>query len=238
MAEAARETENAVNPVAFSAITDRATLTLFLNEIAASTNADCYMLLTTSTRERRTIGQAIASNWVFDAVELIRPETLGELASNLATLPGARPRAFDTAAPPQVNAPVSPDGATLLSRLGHAEIYSLRLHVGRSAYCLILSAEVAGQIDTESLGETQMRCNYALSAMPSTVRAAIFRNILSERERECLSWAAEGKTSEEIAMILDIHANAANGAITSAITKLQARNRVEAVATAIRIGIL
>lgn len=239
MAVSALLNQEATHPTAMTAVVDRATLTLFLTEIAESVGADFYMLLTIATRERRTVGRVIAANWVFDAVELVSADTFGALASgSLVALPGNRPEVCVTAAPPKAPPLIEPTAATLLSRLGHAEIYSLRLHVGRNAYCLILSGTIAGTIDADSLGEAQMRCNYALSAMPTELRAVILKNILTERERECLAWAAEGKTSEEIALILDVHTNAANGAITSAMEKLHARNRVEAVATAIRIGIL
>lgn len=239
MAALAQKTGKGFQPIASSAIIDRATLTLFLSEIAEAVGADTYMLLSVATRERRTIGQVIAANWVFDAVQLVDAETLGNLAGgNLAALPGIRPRPLITGALPEAEACIDHPAALLLDRLGHAEIYSLRLHVGRSAYCLILSAGQPGTIDADGLGEAQMRCIYALSAMNQELRATIMKNVLTERERECLAWAAEGKTSEEIALILDIHANAANAAITGAIDKLHARNRVEAVASAIRIGIL
>lgn len=219
------------------AIVDRATLTLFLGDLAQSVNADFYMLLTMATRERRLVGRVVAANWMFDAVELVDPATFGALANGgLAALPGTRPRPLTTGHMPcsDIDAVTS----MLLNRLGHAELYILRLNVGRNSYCLVLSAAAVARIDGDRLAEAQMRCNYALSAMPDELRASVFRNMLTPRERECLAWAAEGKTSEEIALILDVHANVANSAIALAMEKLHARNRVEAVATAIRVGIL
>lgn len=61
---------------------------------------------------------------------------------------------------------------------------------------------------------------------------------LSARERECLSWTAEGKTSEEIAIILELSVHTVNHYLTSAARKLNAVNRLHAVARAIRIGLL
>ena len=55
---------------------------------------------------------------------------------------------------------------------------------------------------------------------------------LSERERECLSWAARGKTEQEIAQILHRSAATIHFHIGNAITKLQAVNRTHAVAIA------
>lgn len=56
---------------------------------------------------------------------------------------------------------------------------------------------------------------------------------LTERERECLRWAAAGKTDWEIATILRISENTANRHVTSATRKLGCVNRTHAVATAI-----
>lgn len=235
MGIAARKSDSLAAP----AIVDRATLTLFLSDIAESVGADCYMLLATASRERRIIGRVLASNWVFDAVELVGAEALGDLAqSNLATLPGARPQSILTTAGGASEAGISAQSASLLHHLGHVELFCLRLNVGHNHYTLALSSDRSDSICAEMLGETQMRCNYALSSMQDALRATILKDVLSPRERECLAWAAQGKTSEDIALILDIHANAANTAIASAIEKLHARNRVEAVATAIRTGVL
>lgn len=235
MASAAERTETFVLPE----VADRATLTLFLGDVAEAVGAEFYMLLTTASRDRKVIGRVVAANWVFDAVELIGTQTLGDLTqASLAMLPGARPRPLMTAVAPPPDAPLAATAVALLNSLGHAELYCLRLNVGRHHYFLLLSGGAAGAIDVEALSEAQMRCNYSLSAMPDDLRAIILKDVLTGRERECLAWAAEGKTSEEIAMILEIHANVANSAIANAIEKLHARNRVEAVATAIRMGIL
>ncbi|ODN72570.1 autoinducer binding domain-containing protein [Methylobrevis pamukkalensis] len=61
---------------------------------------------------------------------------------------------------------------------------------------------------------------------------------LSPREIECLRWAADGKTSWEIAQILSISNHTADGYLTSATRKLRAVNRVQAVAEAFRHGLI
>ena len=47
--------------------------------------------------------------------------------------------------------------------LGHAEIFSLRLHVGKRRYFLLFSAAEPGAIAQETLQEAQMLSCYALS---------------------------------------------------------------------------
>jgi LuxR family quorum sensing-dependent transcriptional regulator len=59
---------------------------------------------------------------------------------------------------------------------------------------------------------------------------------LTSRERECLQWAAVGKTEWEISQILSISEHTAEKHLLNAKTKLGAVNRVQAVAEAIRRG--
>jgi DNA-binding response OmpR family regulator len=57
--------------------------------------------------------------------------------------------------------------------------------------------------------------------------------MLSEREIECLTWAARGKTSGEIAQILDLSKRTVDFHIDNARTKLGATTRIEAVIKAL-----
>lgn len=61
---------------------------------------------------------------------------------------------------------------------------------------------------------------------------------ITQRERECLRWCAEGKTSEEIGIILTLSTHTVNHYLISATKKLNAANRMHAITTAIRLGIL
>lgn len=61
---------------------------------------------------------------------------------------------------------------------------------------------------------------------------------LTPRELECLKWCAAGKTSWEISQILNISQHTADWYLASATKKLQAVNRVQAVAEGFRKGLL
>jgi LuxR family quorum sensing-dependent transcriptional regulator len=61
---------------------------------------------------------------------------------------------------------------------------------------------------------------------------------LSPRERECLQWTAVGKTSWETSSILGLSQSTTDGYIASAARKLGATNRIQAVAEAIRRGLI
>jgi len=59
---------------------------------------------------------------------------------------------------------------------------------------------------------------------------------LTPRERECLHWAAVGKTDDEIASILTISATTAHWHIENAKRKFDVATRVQAVMAAFRAG--
>jgi LuxR family transcriptional regulator len=61
---------------------------------------------------------------------------------------------------------------------------------------------------------------------------------LTNRELEVLKWTAEGKTSAEIAQIMDIKVRTVNFHVDNCVLKLSASNKLHAVVKAARVGIL
>lgn len=61
---------------------------------------------------------------------------------------------------------------------------------------------------------------------------------LSQRELECIYWVAAGKTSSEIAVILQLSEHTVNHYLNRAGRKLDAVNRVQTVAKAFRAGLI
>ncbi|MGQ8633650.1 autoinducer binding domain-containing protein [Agrobacterium sp. DKPNP3] len=61
---------------------------------------------------------------------------------------------------------------------------------------------------------------------------------LSEREIDCLNWTAAGKTSAEIAEIMMLSEHTINHYLNRATKKLDTVNRTQAVAKALRVGII
>jgi DNA-binding CsgD family transcriptional regulator len=61
---------------------------------------------------------------------------------------------------------------------------------------------------------------------------------LSPREREVLQWAAEGKTAWETAQLLRVSESAVNLYASNAMHKLRAKTKTQAVAVAVRNGML
>jgi DNA-binding CsgD family transcriptional regulator len=67
--------------------------------------------------------------------------------------------------------------------------------------------------------------------------AVRFRNI-SEREKEVLYWMAEGKTAEEIGIILGISKRTVEWHAHQAKTRARAANIVQTVAMAVKYGVI
>jgi DNA-binding CsgD family transcriptional regulator len=63
-------------------------------------------------------------------------------------------------------------------------------------------------------------------------------NTLTARERECLTWAARGKSEEEIGMIIQRSRETVHFHVRNAVTKLDAGNRTHAVAIACTRGLI
>ncbi len=61
---------------------------------------------------------------------------------------------------------------------------------------------------------------------------------LTDREIDCLNWTAAGKTSAEIAEILRLSEHTVNHYLNRATKKLDTVNRTQAVAKALRLGII
>lgn len=219
-------------------LASRGDLTAFLMNIAAEIGADAYMLVAILHDEHQNTARILASNWIHDAIELVGHRVIAKLAQLMAASPGDRPRGLLLSEAPFLPGVLDGEEAALLDVLGHRELFPLMLQVGRHRYFLVLSSEHAEAIDQDTLVSVQMRACYALSQIPGMLRAASAQDPLSDRERECLAWVSEGKTTDEVAVILGVSGNTVNNYVTHAIQKLSASNRAMAIATAIRSGII
>lgn len=61
---------------------------------------------------------------------------------------------------------------------------------------------------------------------------------LTPREQECLRWVSAGKTSSEIAIILDRSIETVRLHIKNSLVKLNVTNRAQAAATAVKLGLI
>ncbi|MDF1608841.1 helix-turn-helix transcriptional regulator [Hoeflea sp. YIM 152468] len=90
----------------------------------------------------------------------------------------------------------------------------------------------------DRLRDVALAAAYHTSHFPEIVSDNCALSDLTVREVECLSWIGEGKTSDEIALIIGISRNTVNNYITSIMNKTGAKTRSEAVAFAVRQRII
>jgi DNA-binding CsgD family transcriptional regulator len=220
-------------------LSSRGDLTAFMMALCRQVGAESYMLVAILHGPNSTDVRIVASNWIYDAIELVSRQTIASIAQcSHSAAPGLRPSPIVTRRAPSLPGVLSGEETKLLDVLGHGEIYALRLNVGRQRLFLLMSTAEPDQLDPADLMKAQMRCCYALSQVPGLLAATVQQDPLSDRERECLYWASEGKTTDEVAVILGVSANTVNSYITHAMQKFSASNRAMAVATAVRNGIL
>ncbi|WP_064686126.1 helix-turn-helix transcriptional regulator [Rhizobium bangladeshense] len=100
----------------------------------------------------------------------------------------------------------------------------------------------AGDRELFSPAEMRELCYIAIHVFD---RLAEIRNLdtritdaLTDREIDCLNWTAAGKTSAEIAEILALSEHTVNHYLNRATKKLDTVNRTQAVAKALRIGLI
>ncbi len=90
------------------------------------------------------------------------------------------------------------------------------------------------------LPELHMLAHFAHEAARQFVRSKIPSRLpsLTKRERECLSWAAEGKTSWEIGQLLNISERTSIFHLQNATHKLGVSGRQAAIARAVSMGLI
>ncbi|WP_018689249.1 response regulator transcription factor [Ahrensia kielensis] len=95
---------------------------------------------------------------------------------------------------------------------------------------------------TKAVAMLQMAAfhHHALLVLDKVIelRRVDLTSILTESERNVLSWCANGKTSYEISKILDLSEHTVNHYLANVCRKLHATNRAQATAKAIKLGIL
>lgn len=217
----------------------RSGLARYLARLCRSVGADHYMLIDLSRDGGVDDPQIVASNWIYDTIREVGLDLVKRIANApTTTFLGKQPRLWFPAAEAGRGGWLRETEAAALEADGHCEMASTRIRVAAATHCIIFSAQAPRSISTSALPAAQMELSYALSVLACGARASECRNPISERERECLRWVSEGKTTDEVAVILGVSSNTVNSYVAHAIQKLSARNRAMAIATAIRTGII
>jgi len=212
----------------------RATLVEGMRRIAAAAGARHYLVADLS-RASEDEARIVACNWPFDIVTGLGAEAICRfLTSPVATFPGARPQPVHVL---MLGAFLTEAEISVLSEHGDENYFAFKLAAGNARFGAILSA-AAGQISEPAAARAQLRCCHLLSDHLKCETTPDRDNPLSLREIDCLRWVSQGKTTEEVAVILGVSANTINSYITQSINKLAASNRAMATAIALREGLI
>jgi DNA-binding CsgD family transcriptional regulator len=194
-------------------------------EICDYVGATHYLLARYDLANEPGLDFVISSNWPFDLVRRLGGELLSTYArtTELEKCLSVLQPSFSML-PTDV---VVPEGLS-------QQYCSLTFNAGRTRLCLLLLFPDDYVLSPDRLREVCIMTGYYVG----TGSARDIRNDrdfdLTERELECLYWIAEGKTSDEMAMILGISRNTINNYITSVMRKTATKTRSEAIAFAVR----
>jgi len=187
--------------------------------------ASHYLLARSDLLQEAGLDFIVSSDWPFDLAK--------DLAASLANSYGRTTELEKCMQLFQPNFAFLPDHAAVPD--GASRQYcSLTFNVGRSRMSLMFLFDDGFILSPERLRDGGLVAGYLASSLQCGGSRTERDFELTEREIECLFWIAEGKTSDEIAMILGISRNTINNYITSVMRKTATKTRSEAIAFAVR----
>ena len=197
--------------------------------ISAYAGARCYLLARTDLFSDRHHDFVVTSNWPFDLVRGFG-----------VTLVDAQARTSEARRCLQSFEPVFQE---IEASVELAAEYSRRIclipyNAGQARMLLALLFDKDAFLSHDRLRDVALAAAYHTSQFPDVISKNDALSDLTDREIECLSWIGEGKTSDEIALIIGISRNTVNNYITSIMNKTGAKTRSEAVAFAVRQRII
>jgi DNA-binding CsgD family transcriptional regulator len=208
-----------------SALTGSENLQVIMRLLADHVGASHFLLIRYDLIQEQGLDFIVTSNWPFDLVRRIG----SDIGSGYARSTELE-KCFSVLAP---SFSLLPDDVVLPDKISR-QYCSLTFCVGRTRFSLMLLFVEGIILSQEQLKEVGLLTAYGASFVES-VESRTERDFeLTERELECLFWIAEGKTSDEIAVILGISRNTINNYITSVMRKTATKTRSEAIAYAVR----
>lgn len=210
-----------------------------MRRLARAVGADHYLMLEAPQEHAVERSRIVASDWPRDAIEIIGLDAIARIGT-----PDPWPGATGLSLEPrrirkeELARRAGFGQARELAGFGFVDLAAGWIAAGLSRGVLMFSARKEEAIDLGLMPQAQMLCAYLWSKLNAESPRPAPVDPLSERERECLFWVSEGKTTDEVALILDVSANTVNRYILHATQKLSAANRVMAIAVAIRHGLI
>lgn len=125
------------------------------------------------------------------------------------------------------------------ARFGLTNGVCFPIHGVNGYEALISLSGKRGEISANDIRNLNMFCLYSFSLLKTIIRGSVISvPQLTRREREILMWTALGKTNKEISELLYLSVETISTHVKNIIKKLAVQNKAEAVATALRGGII
>lgn len=197
--------------------------------IAGYAGAVNYLLARWDAYSEGGLEFAISADWPFDLVRLLG-STLVRAQLKITEVE----RCMSAMQPTFIDCPKSIAMPSGCSR----QLCAIPFDVGQARLVMLLYFEEGMIFSENRLKDVAPICAYHLANFGENIFAINKRHQLTEREVECLSWIAEGKTSDEISLIIGISRNTVNNYITSIMKKTSTKTRSEAIAHAVRNNLI
>lgn len=179
----------------------------------------------------------VITNWPADLISSFDKEHLSAGLFFRRLRESALPCAFDMAANDDGTESHLPHD--LLARYDLQGGASFPVHDGFGGRGAVIFCGVGAPFSLQQMMELNFLSIHVFDRLAQihnlTTRSA---EVLTVRETECLNWTAAGKTSAEIAEILTLSEHTVNHYLNRAARKLDAVNRAQAVAQALRNGLI
>lgn len=186
------------------------------------------------------LANMIASNWPESLVDIYHAtdafgfsKLVGRLRNSVRPI-FTRECLFSTA----LNSDSDQDQKLAFEGKGLVSSLAFSLHDAALNHFVFVFSGTRDSLPQDELSKLYFGCLELLDAGLTMQRPEGPREKLSARELECLRWSAAGKSSEEIAVILNISGHTVISYLKSAMRKLDSVNRMQAVARACRFRLL
>lgn len=183
---------------------------------------------------RELSAHTLITNWPADLLNLYDQNLLLPASPAFRRLRmSTRPFHFDAENPKQ-----SPEGDALFGQYGmrHGAWFPVHNAAGERGAIAFSGDAAPKPLDFVELSWLSAAIYDQLHTISR--KTAPVRDLLTEREAACLTWTSAGKTSAEIAEILGLSEHTVNHYLNRVTRKLDAVNRTQAVAKALRQNII
>jgi len=210
-------------------IGENASLSSAMLPICRYAGAELFLVARYDLKNEDRLDFVVTANWPFDLVRrfaaaLTRDQArMSEIERGVSTL---QPVLMSVNDDIRLPADLSP------------EYCVIPFNVGAARLLLVLLFRHGVGCDHDRMRETALLTAYHATEIDDSDSRNDRSFDLTEREVECLNWISEGKTSDEIAMIIGISRNTVNNYITGILRKTATKTRSEVIAFAVRNSLI